>query len=331
VDRETAELLRRLNTDFYRVHGASFAATRTAPWPGWTRCLEEVGALCPGPDAPKTLAVLDLACGNLRFATFLERALPKTAIDYHAVDERGVEEERGVDGHAVGEEHGVDEVRAAPIAAAPAAHRPVRDPAHCSLHYQELDILGLLLDGARLGDHLTAPPCDLSVSFGFMHHIPQRACREAALAGLVEQTRPGGLVIVSLWRFMDDEGLAQRARAIQERALRELGLAAASAPTAGGRAAAGAPAAADTPDAPTAARTLDENDYLLGWQGIPGAYRYCHSFTDDEIDQLATSIVTRAPVVARFEADGRTGALNTYLVLQVPTQDGWRGGQRAAP
>ena len=49
---------------------------------------------------------------------------------------------------------------------------------------------------------------------------------------------------------------------------------------------------------------------------VPGAYRYCHHFTDGEVDGLVASVAGRARLVARFSSDGRTGALNTYVVLQ---------------
>ena len=62
---------------------------------------------------------------------------------------------------------------------------------------------------------------------------------------------------------------------------------------------------------------LDAGDRLLGWRDEPGAYRYCHSFTDGEIDALAASVGHAVTEVARFRADGRDGALNSYLVLQV--------------
>jgi hypothetical protein len=43
-------------------------------------------------------------------------------------------------------------------------------------------------------------------------------------------------------------------------------------------------------------------------------YRYCHSFSDAEIDHLAASVAPEATVLSRFTSDGRTNALNTYLV-----------------
>jgi hypothetical protein len=121
-----------------------------------------------------------------------------------------------------------------------------------------------------------------------MHHVPLAEHRAAILAALVEQTRPGGFVAVSFWQFLNDETRAFKAQATQARALQELGL-----------------------------PQLGDNDFLLGWKNTPGTYRYCHSFTDAEIDQLAESVARRASTLARFTADGRTGKLNSYLILRV--------------
>ena len=60
----------------------------------------------------------------------------------------------------------------------------------------------------------------------------------------------------------------------------------------------------------------DKGDYLLGWQNETDVWRYCHSFEEDEVDRLAQSVAPHADEVARFWADGRTGDLNRYLVLQ---------------
>jgi hypothetical protein len=103
----------------------------------------------------------------------------------------------------------------------------------------------------------------------------------------VRQTRPGGHAIVSFWQFLNDGGLARKAHASHERAIKELGLG-----------------------------KLDDGDFLLGWKDLPGAYRYCHSFSDTEIDHLAASITPEATVLSRFPSDGRTNTLNTYLVLR---------------
>lgn len=258
MDNATARRLNHLNARFYQEHAASFSATRQAPWDGWRRCLEKVRATAAVP-APETLAVLDLACGNLRFARFLADALPATALTLDAVD------------------------GCPPLVAAADAPAGVR--------FHEQDVVGALLDGG--GRDPLAPlglaPCDLAVSFGFLHHVPGFENRVALLRSLVGSLRPGGVAAVSLWRFLDDERLARKARASHPAALAALGIEAAS---------------------------LDEGDRLLGWQDAPDAWRYCHHFTDDEARALADAVAADARLVAAFDADGASGRLNRYLVLQ---------------
>ena len=62
---------------------------------------------------------------------------------------------------------------------------------------------------------------------------------------------------------------------------------------------------------------FDQGDRLLGWQDRQDSFRYCHHFSGAEIDALAASVAGRAHPIARFRADGRSGDLNDYLVLQV--------------
>lgn len=248
--------------------------------------------------ARPALSVFDLACGNLRFEAFLAKELADTDLAFHTAD----------DCDAL--------VKDAPWRPDPAdgAAFGSRTAGPIRWHHQSLDVLaaldaeersgGAALDaetpggdptleetpggGPALAEALQTPRCDLAVSFGFLHHIPLPRWREEVLAALAAKVRPGGFVIVSLWRFLENPPLARKAEATHEHALAELGL-----------------------------PPLDAGDRLLGWRDEPGAYRYCHSFTDGEIDALAASVGHAATEVARFRADGRDGALNSYLVLQV--------------
>ena len=160
-----------------------------------------------------------------------------------------------------------------------------------TVRFTGIDIAGALLEEGRR--HALAavfrgdPLADLAVCFGFFHHVPTMPAREELLRALVSGVRPGGAIIVSLWQFANSPDLARRARETDARARAELGL-----------------------------PQLDAGDYLLGWQNKPGAYRYCHSFTRQEADALVASVEGEAEPVARFEADGRTGNLNAYLVLR---------------
>lgn len=155
--------------------------------------------------------------------------------------------------------------------------------------FQNLDVIARL-SGGRLWESLEAPDAsrDLAVSFGFMHHVPLECWRAELLRTLIAKVRPGGFVAVSFWRFLNSDKLARKAQETTIRARAELVI----------------------PELPP-------NDYLLGWQDTQGLYRYCHHFDELEIERLLAAVADSAELVSRFEADGKTGNLNEYVVLRV--------------
>ena len=157
------------------------------------------------------------------------------------------------------------------------------------MSFQNLDAIERLSAGC-LREALEAPDasCDLAVSFGFMHHVPLERWRVELLRALIAKVRPGGFVAVSFWRFLNSDKLARKAKETTSRARAELGI----------------------PELPP-------NDYLLGWQDTQGLYRYCHHFDEQEIERLLATVADSAELVSRFEADGKTGNLNEYVVLRV--------------
>lgn len=157
------------------------------------------------------------------------------------------------------------------------------------MSFQNLDAIERLSAGC-LREALEAPDasCDLAVSFGFMHHVPLERWRVELLRALVAKVRSGGFVVVSFWRFLNSDKLARKAQETTIRARAELVI----------------------PELPP-------NDYLLGWQDTQGLYRYCHHFDELEIERLLAAVADSAELVSRFEADGKTGNLNEYVVLRV--------------
>lgn len=325
MDTSTIQALIALNNQFYAQHAASFAATRSAPWHGWsaladllrersqrrdtpgeTSASNHASAKCgiSGPTAPspkkppsslhaldnrrasvttpiatpgsrpalddtndripehRARTVLDLACGNLRFEEFLACEFPHARFSFNAVD----------------------------TCLALASPQTL---AQANIRYREVDILQNALAGHRFIDDV--PTCDLTVCFGFMHHVPSRELRSAVLETLCAHTAPNGLIAVSFWQFMYDERLARKA--MQAGAL---------APD------------ASSPFAALGIDTsqLEEHDHFLGWQTDPSPLRYCHHFPEAEVDELVASVGTVAREVVRYSADGSSGTLNRYLVLE---------------
>lgn len=240
MDREFAQQMSELTSEFYRRVSASFSSTRQAPWPGWRRVVDVTGYA-----NASSLRVIDVACGNLRFERFLCES--GAHVEAWAYDncEALVDDAGTVDG--------------------------------LDVHFACVDMARALLEGSYVG----LPPegaCDLGVSFGFAHHLPLEEQRSRLLGLLASRVRHGGYVVVAFWQFEDDERIRAKARRVEG----------------------GSP-----------------HDYLLGWQNVPDVWRYCHHAADDEIDRLTSSVAHVAREIARFSADGRSGLLNRYAVLQV--------------
>ena len=162
-------------------------------------------------------------------------------------------------------------------------------PAGVDLCFEQRDIVGMLVKG----DPLMLPRSQLAVCFGFMHHIPGAALRAEFAAQLLASLEPGGCAVLSLWQFLQEEDLAARARLSTPRGMSCLGL---------------------------KEGELEEGDCLLGWQGSEQCWRYCHSFTEGEARDLAAAALERAGLNAQtqtFEADGRNGRLNRYLLFKL--------------
>ena len=323
---------------------AELLRERGEPWTGGTG-----GGF--GDGSAGAVRVLDLACGNLRFERFLREAFPELTFTIHAYDScPDLVEEGAGESHPTPEEEGMDgggcldvsfheldvldallkrmEADSADggtnvaaeggktglatggttgttVGGAPGdtagttdggAHDPTvcktTGPATCTAAGQ---VTGMAPGPAIGGDGnplLDAPPCALTVCFGFMHHVPDGTLRRAVLDALVDATAPDGIVAVSFWRFMDDPRLARKARA------------------------ADGAAAADPPFEGFSPAALEPGDHFLGWQDDPRPLRYCHHFDEAEIDELASSVASQARETARFSADGASGTLNRYLVLQ---------------
>ncbi|MCI6261642.1 MAG: class I SAM-dependent methyltransferase [Olsenella sp.] len=152
----------------------------------------------------------------------------------------------------------------------------------------ERDLIAPLLEGAKALPS-GIEPADLLGCFGFLHHVPDKSLRLRFVQELVDATAAGGIIALALWRFADTPAGAQKAEEATRRACQELGI---------------------------ARDALEPGDYLLGWQGKPGVWRYCHSFTEHEAQELAHAVRGQASVMASYLADGKTHDQNRYLVLR---------------
>lgn len=253
MDKDTAQTLNELTRAFYKANADSFSETRQHAWRGWHAL-----ATLLAQGRTSNLKVLDLACGNFRLERYLADVLEGVDLEIWAYDNS-------------------EKLLATPF------HEE-----HTTLHVTSVDLVAALLEGpGSIHDCLSAPPCDVTACYGFMHHVPGYQHRAALLDALVEHTRQCGFIAVSFWQFMNDKRLASKALATTELALEEFG-----------------------------PMHLEENDYLMGWKDTRGSYRYCHHFDMLEIERLSQHIASRARLLKSFDADGKGQKLNHYCIWQ---------------
>lgn len=170
VNEHTARALNALNLRFYRDSAATFAESRNAAWPGWRELLP----LLRGRASP---TILDVGCGNGRFASFLRTALGAPFL-YCGID-----------------------------ASAPLLEIAGRELA--GVTGVRLLLSDLVLEPAERA--LPDLRFDFVVGFGLLHHIPGESRRRGLVRALAERVAPGGFLALTFWDFARDPRFANRA------------------------------------------------------------------------------------------------------------------------
>ena len=167
---ETIQALNAINREFYQTVADEFHETRGKPWPGWVILYPYLVHQA----RDKTLAALDVGCGNGRFAAFLHGNLESPLL-YH-----------GMDNNAALLDHAAQDLGALP---------------RLTVTLEQRDVVMTPPDHGEY---------DLVVLFGLIHHIPGNDYRREFMRKMAERVKPGGLLIFACWRFYEYERFRQR-------------------------------------------------------------------------------------------------------------------------
>ena len=157
-----------LNRSFYDRFAESFAATRWRPQPGYQRIIHYF---------PDSCQVLDLGCGNGRFAVFLDQHLERVAYV-------------GLDGSP----------RLIELARQQAA----------GLQHVEADFRVADLAAPGWEEDLPAEGFDVAVALAVLHHIPGAAHRAGFVRTAAQLVKPDGYLILSNWRFLHNPRMRRK-------------------------------------------------------------------------------------------------------------------------
>lgn len=188
----SVQTLNELNQKFYNRVSESFDDSREYFWPGWEALLNPIQMLASQKNN-QPLSVLDVGCGNGRFAQWL---------DSHSIQANYL----GIDSNSF---------------LLQAAQQKNEKLAHVQTDFAKTDIIEKILDKESLVHTTTASTqkFDFIVCFGFLHHIPGKENRLQLMQMCKEQLANDGLLVVATWDFSTIPSLMSRSKELSHTTL----------------------------------------------------------------------------------------------------------------
>lgn len=162
MNAKTQQQLIELNRRFYAVAAETFDATRRDPWPGWERAIAHLAS-----DPQRPLRVLDVGCGNGRFASFLATRFGDR-FRYLGLDSSSALLARARDVHAQ----------------------------RSNTRFLECNVLDPAAKWTEIDERF-----DLIAVFGLLHHVPGVCLRETLLERSIDLLAPGATLVATAWQF----------------------------------------------------------------------------------------------------------------------------------
>lgn len=184
--------LNQLNHDFYQKIASDFDESRHFYWPGWYKLKPY---LAQTKTNPKEFNVLDIGCGNGRFAEFLVDEIKPTSLMYTGVDTN---------------------LQLLEIT------KNKLDKLQIDHTVFALDIVETLLN-LSMKSKFEPASFDLISILGVIHHIPSQDLRRQLLQTAISLLKEGGVLILASWQFVDYPRFVQKMVPI-EKMTKQLGI-----------------------------------------------------------------------------------------------------------
>jgi tRNA (uracil-5-)-methyltransferase TRM9 len=127
---------------------------------------------------------------------------------------------------------------------------------------------------------------DVTLCLAVLHHLPGTECRRQLLGDIYRILAPGGLLMLSVWQFLQNERLRARIQPWEYAGLQ--------------------------------VEDVDPGDYLLDWRRGGHGLRYVHHFDQAELQELADG--SGFAIQTSFKSDGQGGQLSLYQIWNKPAK-----------
>lgn len=203
MQTSSIRFLNQLNQKFYETVADSFDDSRSYSWTGWEVLKPFILKLIEGKkeksgDAPgEPLRVLDIGCGNGRFAQWLSEVInlaeTTTKIEYTGIDFNEFLLQK--------------------------ARERTQNLPKVTTDFKQIDIVESLLQKTPL----STQKYDLIVCFGVMHHIPGQEMRQKLVEQIsklmVESEKSNSIACIATWQFDSLPNLFSRSEQLQDSGL----------------------------------------------------------------------------------------------------------------